>query len=305
MHARPHLSDCPGHPVSRLSGMRRRFCHQLAALGGLALSAGLLDAAGVMPATGIARAQPFNSGRRTALIIGNANYRVAPLRNPVNDARLVASTLQEIGFEVTLLEDGSQRAMVDNVRRWVANSASADVRTFYFAGHGTQFEGNNYLLPIDLAILQETQIRSAALMLSDIVDALSAQEKGVNFVIIDACRTDPSSLLNRPVGRTRGFNQPHKLGLNAQMAPRGTVVAYSTAPGSLAADGDNDRNSLFTRALATELRKPGLPVESLFKQVRLSVMQATANAQIPWERSSLVGDFCFLPDPRGRCGVQP
>lgn len=260
---------------------------------GLALASGL---AVPIPASS------NSSARRTALVIGNADYLVAPLNNPVNDARLVADTLQDIGFEVGLLENGTLPEMLDAVRQWMIRSVDADVRAFYFAGHGTQYQGQNYLVPVDLSINSEPQIRRAAMQLSDVVSSLSAQQRGVNFVIVDACRTDPTAFLDRRGSRTRSLEDGLEPGFAPEEAPRGTMVAYSTSPGSLAADGIGSRNSIFTKALASQLRQPGVPVESLFKRVRISVMRATRNAQVPWERSSLVGDFCFLPDAQGRCG---
>ncbi|MEZ5657459.1 MAG: caspase family protein [Burkholderiaceae bacterium] len=243
-----------------------------------------------------ARAQ--GEGARVALVIGNADYRVAPLSNPVNDARLVSATLQDLGFNVLLLENGSLNEMVDALRQWLIASRRASVRAFYFAGHGTQFRGRNYLVPVDMAITSEQELDRRALVLADVVDAVSQQREGVNFVIIDACRTAPNLLLGR---RTRSLENPPPPGFTPQEAPRGTVVAFSTSPGALAADGVGERNSVFTKALARQLRQPGLPVESLFKRVRVSVMRETGNAQVPWESSSLVGEFCFRPNPDGRC----
>ncbi|MFK7965307.1 MAG: caspase domain-containing protein [Burkholderiaceae bacterium] len=265
----------------------------------LLVSAGLtVPLAAMLPAR--ANAQP--AAARTALVIGNADYPLAPLRNPVNDARLVAATLQDIGFEVGLLENGTLEEMVAGVRQWMIRSQDAQVRAFYFAGHGTQYQGQNFLVPVDLSIKSEEQIKRGALQLSAVVQSLSAQASGVNFVIVDACRTDPTALLDRRGSRTRSLEDPLKPGFVPEVAPHGTVVAYSTSPGSLAADGVDSDNSVFTQALASQLREPGIPVESLFKRVRMSVMRATRNAQIPWEQSSLVGDFCFLPGANGQCG---
>lgn len=288
-------------PLTQLSVMQRQpagtgWTRRQALLGGAAaLGAGLLPPV-------VTRAAAPAGSRRTALVIGNADYLDAPLSNPVNDARLVAETLREIGFEVGLLENGTLSQMLDGVRQWMVRSADAEVRAFYFAGHGTQYQGQNYLVPVDLKISTESQIKRSAMHLSDVVQSLSAQEFGVNFVIVDACRTDPTVFLDRAGSRTRGLGDDLKAGFAPEEAPRGTMVAYSTSPGSLAADGVGSRNSIFTRALASQLRRPGVPVESLFKRVRISVMRATRNAQVPWERSSLVGNFCFLPDEQGRCG---
>jgi len=242
------------------------------------------------------------TGLRTALVIGNADYLVAPLSNPVNDARLVARTLLDVGFEVGLLENATLREMKDGIRQWIIRATNSSVRTFYYAGHGTQYQGENFIVPVDLEIQQERQIRRKALQLSDIVQSLSAQTSGVNLVIIDACRTDPSALLARNGSRTRSLDDPLLSGFVPEVVPRGTVVSYSTSPGALAADGIGSQNSVFTEALAREMKRPGMPIEDLFKKVRISVMRATRNAQIPWERSSLVGKFCILRDTQGGCG---
>lgn len=267
------------------------------------LTARLLPASGARLLTAAAAAaapaaHARGDGRRVALVIGNADYRVAPLANPVNDARLVAGTLQDLGFDVLVVENGSLSQMVGALRRWLVESQDAEVRAFYFAGHGTQYRGRNYLVPVDLAIASEQDLDRHALVLSDVVDAVSRQRRGVNFVIVDACRTAPNLLLG---SRTRSLENPLEPGFSAEIAPRGTVVAFSTSPGALAADGAGSRNSVFTRALARQMRQPGLPVESLFKRVRISVMRETQNAQVPWESSSLVGEFCFQPDSDGRC----
>lgn len=251
---------------------------------------------------GLPLAAQARSATRSALVIGNARYALAPLANPVNDARLVAATLAELGFDVRLIEDGDLRQMLEGVRNWVIASRGAQVRAFFFAGHGTQYRGDNYLVPVDMTIIEEREIERAALRLSDLIDALSAQPQGVNFVIVDACRNEPAALLARDGSRTRSVGDPLGAGFAPEEAPRGTVVAYSTSPGALAADGRGSANSVFTRALATYIREPGLPVETLFKRVRVSVMRETRNAQVPWERSSLVGDFCFRPGPGGGCG---
>ncbi len=275
---------------------RRRLT---AALLGGPLARGALAALPVLGAVGPAHGA--SHGPRKALVIGNADYRVAPLANPVNDARLVAGTLRDLSFDVILLENGSLRDMVGALRRWLIESQDAAVRAFYFAGHGTQHRGRNYLVPVDLDIVTEDGLDRHALVLADVVEAVSRQRSGVNFVIVDACRTDPGLLLGRDGSRTRSVEDPLKPGFSPEIAPRGTVVAFSTSPGSLAADGADGRNSVFTRALARQMRQPGLPVESLFKRVRMSVMRETRNAQVPWESSSLVGEFCFRPGADGRC----
>ena len=240
---------------------------------------------------------------RTALVIGNSAYRIAPLENPVNDARLVSQTLTELGFAVQTVENATLAAMLGSMRQWITDSSEAQVRAFYFAGHGTQFRGDNYLVPIDLKIEDESEIRRKAISLTSFVDSLSAQREAVNFVIVDACRTDPNALLDAPRQLSRGINDIMQPGFAARIAPRGTVVAYSTSPGALAADSIGEGNSVFTQALTEYLTSPGLTVERMFKQVRARVMRATRNSQVPWESSSLIGDFCFLPSSSAQCGI--
>jgi uncharacterized caspase-like protein len=121
---------------------------------------------------------------------------------------------------------------------------------------------------------------------------------------MDACRAEPAALLTRVQRRTRSIEDAAGPGLTREIAPRGTVIAYSTSPGALAADGSGSVNSVFTRNLAAQLRKPGVPIETVFKRVRMAVMRETGNAQIPWESSSLVGDFCLRPTADGGCGPE-
>lgn len=241
--------------------------------------------------------------RRTALVIGNGNYPDAKLRNPVPDARLVARTFSDLDFEVTLALDASLATMRDGMRRWLIDSGGADVRAFYFAGHGIQYRGSNYLIPVDALFEGEDEIADKSFRLQDLVERLARTRDGVNCVVLDACRAEPSALLTRVTRRTRSLERPEN-GLSPTAAPRGTVIAYSTAPGALAADGGNQGNSVFTRALAQWMPRPGMTIETVFKQVRMTVMRETGNTQVPWETSSLVGEFCLRSNSRGQCGPQ-
>jgi len=245
---------------------------------------------------------PSRDRRRSALLFGNAQYVEASLRNPVRDARLLAGTLRDLGFEVMLAENASRDAMYTSVRQWLIASAESQVRAFYYAGHGVQYRGSSFLIPIDAVFLAEDEIPQKAFNLSHVIEPLSRTTSGVNFVIMDACRAEPAALLTRVQRRTRSLENMPEPGLGLQVAPRGTVIAYSTSPGALAADGAGDANSVFTRNLALHLRKPGVPIETVFKRVRMAVMRETRNAQVPWETSSLVGDFCLQPNSDGGCG---
>ena len=220
--------------------------------------------------------------RRTALIIGNANYESAPLKNPVNDARDVADTLKNLGFSVTLKTDANQRSMERAIRDFGNDLRGGGVGLFYFAGHGVQVRGNNYLVPISADIESEGDVKyetvDAGLVLAKMEDAAN----GLNIIILDACRNNPFS---------RSFRSAER-GLARMDAPTGSILAYSTAPGSVAADGTG-RNGLYTSALLKHIDTPGIDLPHLFMRVRRDVVKETNRKQVPWESSSLIGDFYF------------
>jgi len=274
----------------------------------LLIASGVAAACQLMPHAAASRPSAADraaaGGGRMALIVGNARYEEAALRNPVRDARLVAATLRELGFDVVVVEDATRAEMIAQARRWLIRSAEADVRAFFFAGHGVQYRGASFLIPVDAVFLSVEEIPTKAFDLGYVVEPLSQMRRGVNFVIMDACRADPAALLTRVQRRTRSLDNPVAAGLAPAIAPRGTVIAYSTSPGALAADGAGDGNSVFTRNLVAQMRHPGLPVETLFKRVRMAVMRETRNVQIPWETSSLIGDFCLRPNADGSCASE-
>lgn len=286
----------------KLSRRRRRLLSALAVLAAPWVPPVPVRAQTGPAATTAQGARP-GFGRRTALLFGNARYPDASLRNPVHDARLLAATLRDLGFEIVLAENASRDAMYLQVRQWLIGSADAQVRAFYYAGHGVQYRGNSFLVPVDAVFLAEDEIPEKAFNLSHVIEPLSRTTSGVNFVIMDACRAEPAALLTRVQRRTRSIENMVGAGLVREVAPRGTVIAYSTSPGALAADNADSANSVFTRNLADQLKKPGLPIETVFKRVRLAVMRETRNAQVPWESSSLVGDFCLKPNAQGQCGA--
>lgn len=276
---------------------RRRFC--AAGLG--ALAAGAVSFA--PPA--VAQTPPPGS-RRTALVIGNASYRVGPLKNPVPDARAVADALRGLGFEVTLLHDAALRDMLEAFRRFSMDTRQAAVRVVFYAGHGLQVKGRNYLLPVDTEIRAEDEVPGKSADLNELLDRLTAQKQGINIVILDACRNNPFSgaEIVGPDGRRLKFRGPTPSGLAPVEAPLGSMVAFSTAPGGVALDNPTERHSLYTKHLLAQLNAPGLPVELLFKKVRLAVAQDTGRMQVPWESSSLTGDFCFRAGPGGGCSTR-
>jgi hypothetical protein len=221
---------------------------------------------------------------RHALVIGNSAYVHGPLRNPVNDARAISKALGEAGFKVTLVEDATEAGMVRAIRIFGQNIAKGGVGLFYFAGHGIQVRGRNYLVPVNADIAHEEEIEFNTVDVNLVLAKMDAAKNGLNIVVLDACRNNPF---------TRSFRSA-QAGLAQMDAPTGTFIAFATAPGAVAADGAGD-NGVYTRHLLAELGKPGVPIEQVFKQVRNRVMRDTGNQQIPWESSSLRGDFAFRP----------
>lgn len=252
-----------------------------------------------------ARQPMANPERRMALVIGNAAYRTSPLKNPVNDADAMAKALGDLGFEVTVLQDASLDRMLDAMRTFVRRSQKADVRLFYYAGHGMQVKGRNFLVPVDAVIGGEDEVPSTTADLNELVNQLGAIRTGLNIIILDACRNNPfaGNAMVGPDGRVVRFRGSVSPGLAAVDAPQGTLVAFATAPGAVAMDGGSQQNSLYTRHLLENIRIPALPVEQLFKLVRIGVARDTQRMQIPWESSSLMGDFCFREVPGKGCVV--
>ena len=254
-----------------------------------------------------AQALPLaQDGSRSALVLGNADYPGAPLANPVNDARLVARTLKGLGFRVRMLADTAHEDMLVAIKAWLSEAASSQVRMLYFAGHGAQYRGRNYLVPIDARLRSEDDLPGTAFNVQDLTDRLSRFEAGVNVVVLDACRSVPGWVAP-PSIRWRGdAGAPLPApGLSAAIAPRGTLIAYATAPGAVAADNPGARNSVYTQHLVHHLATPGLPIEAVFKRTRAAVLAASGGTQVPWESSSLVSDFCFAPNAAGGCGSMP
>ena len=224
---------------------------------------------------------------RHALVVGNNAYPTAPLRNPVNDARAIARALRDVGFNVMLVEDGSQLATQRAIRTFGDNIAKGGVGLFYFAGHGMQVRGKNFLIPVNAEIAREDEIEFTAIDVNLVLAKMDSAKNPLNIVILDACR-------NNPFGR--GFRSA-QAGLAQVDAPTGSFIAFATAPGSVAADGAGE-NGVYTKYLLAEMARPGVPIEQLFKQVRIGVMTETAGRQIPWESSSLRGEFTFRPAPQ-------
>jgi hypothetical protein len=225
--------------------------------------------------------------RRVALVIGNSAYKVSPLDNPTNDATDITNVLNKVGFKTTLIRNATLGQMREATRKFAEQLTSADVALIYFAGHGIESNRKNYLIPVNADLKFEYELFDQAYDAGNWLEMLetirSSNSERVNIVILDACRNN-NLIGARSLGR----------GLGRMDAPTGTFLAYSTAPGKIAADGvKGQRNSPYTRHLLSVMQKPGLPIEETFKEVRRNVSRETNGAQVPWESTSLVGGFYF------------
>ena len=224
------------------------------------------------------------NGRRTALVIGNGAYKVAPLANPVQDARLIAEALLAARFRVIRLENASRETMLKAITEFGDEIDLGGVGVFYYAGHGVQVRGENYLVPVDAKIDREEEIRTRSVNAQEILDRMGAAKNGLNLVFLDACRNDPFPRASRGAAP----------GLAKMDAALGTLISFATAPGSVAEDGDS-ANSPYSRRLAAAMREPGLRIEDVLKRVRSQVREDTRGRQITWDNSSIEGDFYFHP----------
>jgi len=227
------------------------------------------------------------NGARLALVIGNNAYAVGPLLNPVNDARAMATSLEAVGFQVLLRTDANLREMIGAVREFgerLRTAGSGAVGIFYYAGHGVQIKGRNFLIPVGADITHEDEVAYQSLEAQAVLDKMESAGNGTNLLILDSCRDNPFARSMRSASR----------GLAQMDAPVGTLVAFSTAPGSVASDGRGS-NGLYTSHLLAAIKRPGLKVEDVFKVVRNGVLRDSNNRQQPWESTALTGDFFFVP----------
>lgn len=221
--------------------------------------------------------------QRTALIIGNADYAAAPLANPENDSKALAQQLTATGFKVTLLNNLGQAAMYDAVDSFINESLKTRELLFFYAGHAIQVNGKNFLIPVD-ASFGSDDLLSGLFDLRYLLDKLTDLHSArIKIIMLDACRDNPFS--QHPLASS---------GLAEITAPSGTFIAFSTAPGKTADDGD-DSNSPYIKHFLRCMSLPGRKIEDIFKEVRIRVKESTAGQQVPWEATSLEGDFYFLP----------
>jgi hypothetical protein len=231
--------------------------------------------------------------QRLALVIGNSAYESnLPLSNPQNDAQAVAQLLNTAGFEVVMAFDLSRDIMKQTIEEFsarVAEKGADSAALVYYAGHGLQVDGENYLVPVDARLTKEDDLALHGVKLADVMGALQSAPSKIRIVILDACRNNPFS------GAAGGR------GLAIVDAPAGTIVAYSTAPGTEALDGSG-KHSPFAAAFMRIAKQPDLPIEQVFKKVRRLVNDSTDNKQTPWESSSLTSDFVFFSSIAGQSG---
>ncbi len=228
-----------------------------------------------------------SASQRVALVIGNSDYVAGPLLNPENDARAMASALRETGFEVLEYIDlESQADMKKAIREFGRKIQNGGVGLFYYAGHGIQVNGKNYLVPTKAQIYAEEEVEYESVDVGFVMSQMEIARNRMNIIILDACRNNPFARSWRSAATGLAF-------INA---PTGTLIAYSTAPGSVASDGTG-ANGLYTEELLKQIRRQGLKIEDVFKSVRSEVLEKSNQMQTPWESSSLVGDFYFIrPD---------
>jgi uncharacterized caspase-like protein len=238
---------------------------------------------------------------RVALVIGQSNYRsVVALPNPANDAKAMSEMLGDAGFEVLSAADLSQNEMREKVSEFAARVAAKGpdtVALVFYAGHGLQVDGENFLIPVDIDPKREADIPLQAVRLNDILNTLTSVPSRMRILLLDSCRNNPFPAINQSAG--------HGLAIvDAKTGAPGTFLSFSTSPGAEAEDG-NGADSPYTSALLLAAKEPGLSIEDTFKRVRVSVNKATEGRQTPWDSSSLTDDFRFFGSPGALASTQP
>ncbi len=241
------------------------------------------------------RQEPQRAEKRVALVIGNQKYKDAPLRSPVNDARDVTKTLEECKFDVLSYENLTRKEMVESIRKFGEQLSPGSVALFYYAGHGLQIDGVNYLVPVGHDIRKKPDVENEALNVERVLAEMVAARTRTNIIILDACRNNPY----------RGFDV---FGLAPMNAPTGSIIAYATGPNEVAVE--TSEHGVYTKALVEAMREHCLEIEPMFKKVREKMANETAKngrPQIPWENTSLIGEFrfkdsgCVVESATGAC----
>jgi len=228
-----------------------------------------------------------NAEKRLALVIGNADYKyTGVLTNPINDARAIKNALEELGFEVIKYENSNQEIMKRAIDDFGNKLKNYTVALFFYAGHGVQVNGNNYLIPVDVKLENENDVEYDAVRADRVLAKMESAGTNTNIVILDACRDNPFQRSWR-----RGVSGR---GLAMMDAPMGSIISYATSPGKTASENVGENNGLYTSAILRNIRTPNITIEEMFKRVRSIVIDESNNSQIPWESTSLKGNFYFL-----------
>lgn len=220
---------------------------------------------------------------KIALIFGNAKYPDSPLRNPVNDADAVQERLTRLGFKTVKRTDATNKEMEEGLNIFSSHLNSCEVALFFFAGHGMQISGKNYLTAIDTNFDKEIDAKYSSLPLDKVIEIMEDGTNQTDIIMLDACRNNPYER------RWRGIDSR---GLAPVYAPKGMIIGYATSPGQVAYDGDGE-NGAYTDAFLKHLSTPDINIEDLFKRVRNTLSSSTRGRQISWEHTSLMGDFYF------------
>jgi hypothetical protein len=235
----------------------------------------------------VARIDASYTEKRLALVIGNADYTYGnTLLNPVNDAVAIRQALTDVGFKVIYYVNADQKTMKKAMDDFGEQLKGYNIGLFYYAGHGIQVKGNNYLIPVDAALKVEQDVDYDCIDAGRLLGKMEAAGTTTNIVILDACRNNPFE--RQWSGRAAGQGN----GLAFMNAPSGSIIAYATSPGKTASDGSG-KNGLYTSAILQYIKVPGLSIEEFFKNVRTAVERNSNRAQTPWESTSLKGNFYF------------
>ena len=243
----------------------------------------------VVPAALLLGAHSACAESRLALVIGQSAYKSVPaLPNPINDARAVTRMLTDSGFEVTTASDLSQSGIRDQLSEFAAKVASKggdSIAVVFYAGHGVQIDGENFLIPVDINPKRESDIAIQAVRLNDVLNTLTSAPSKMRILMLDACRNNPFPEISRSAGGGLAI-------IDAKIGAPNTFLSFSTSPGAVAEDGKGD-NSPYTTALLAAAKEANIPIEETFKRTRVSVNKATDGRQTPWDSSSLTDDFRF------------
>lgn len=233
--------------------------------------------------TSVSLSPGARADRRVALVIGNSKYQhTPPLKNPVNDAQDIAKALRDLQFQVIVKTDASLNTMTDAIFQFGESLKGGGVGLFYYAGHGVQVKGENYLIPVDAHLEREDQIKQRTINAKDVLDKMDEAKSHLNLVFLDACRNNPFPRSTRAVSR----------GLKSMDAPSGTLLVFATNPDNTASDGQG-RNGIYTKHLLTHIKQPKLEVGIMLRKVRTAVKDETGGQQVPWENGSIEGEFYF------------